>query len=115
MASGGCSTLHRTHQGRPELQAAHRLCDGQGRPVRLLLTAGQTSDHVGAAILLADLPQARELVADRGYDSTQYRDALTERGMRLEDWRRIAARYDRCAHTFQSATCIAVVVAFWLT
>lgn len=33
---------------------------------------------------------------------------------RLKDWRRIAMRYDRCAHTFFSAICIAAVVIFWL-
>jgi transposase len=33
---------------------------------------------------------------------------------RLKDWRRIATRYDRCAHTFMSASCIAAAVIFWL-
>ena len=33
---------------------------------------------------------------------------------RLKDWRRIATRYDRCAHTFYSAICIAATVIFWL-
>ena len=31
---------------------------------------------------------------------------------RLKDWRRIATRYDRCAHTFFSAICIAATVIF---
>ena len=33
---------------------------------------------------------------------------------RLKDWCRIATRYDRCAHTFFSAICIAAAVIFWL-
>lgn len=33
---------------------------------------------------------------------------------RLEDWRRIHTRYDRCAHAFFSAICIAATVMFWL-
>ena len=33
---------------------------------------------------------------------------------RLKDWRRIHTRYDRCAHTFFSAICIAASVIFWL-
>ncbi len=33
---------------------------------------------------------------------------------RLKDWRRIATRYDRCADTFMSATCIAAAIIFWL-
>ena len=32
---------------------------------------------------------------------------------RLKDWRRIATRYDRCAHTYFSAICIAATVIFW--
>ncbi len=33
---------------------------------------------------------------------------------KIKDWRRIHTRYDRCAHTFFSAICIAVTVIFWL-
>ena len=33
---------------------------------------------------------------------------------KLKDWRRISNRYDRCAHTFFSAICIAATVIFWL-
>ena len=112
----------------------------------MLLTEGQTSDHVGAALLLPALPPARDLIADRGYDSARFRQALMARDItpcipstrsrkvplphdrtlyrqrhrvenmfgRLKDWRRIATRYDRCAHTFFPAICIAATVTFWL-
>ena len=112
----------------------------------LLLTAGQMSDHKGARLMLPGLPPARELLADRGYDSNHFRDELGKRGIvpcipptrnrkvplpydktlykqrhriensfgRLKDWRRIAMRYDRCAHTFMSAICLAATVIFWL-
>jgi transposase len=33
---------------------------------------------------------------------------------KLKDWRRIHTRYDRCAHTFFSAICIAAIVIFWI-
>jgi transposase len=33
---------------------------------------------------------------------------------RLKDWRRIAMRYDRAAHTFVSAIYGAATVIFWL-
>lgn len=33
---------------------------------------------------------------------------------KLKDWHRIHTRYDRCAHTFMSAICIAATVIFWL-
>jgi len=50
------------------------------------------------------------------YDKDLYkRRNLIERMFgRLKDWRRIATRYDRCAHTFMSAICIAAAVIFWL-
>ena len=113
----------------------------------MLLTEGQASDHRGAALMLPQLPDgAQELIADRGYDSTHFRDALTARGIapcipstrsrkrpiphdatlykqryrveimfgRLKDWRRIAMRYNRCAHTFFSAIILAATVTFWL-
>ena len=48
----------------------------------MLLTEGQASDHRGAALMLPQLPDgAQELIADRGYDSTHFRDALTARGI----------------------------------
>ena len=33
---------------------------------------------------------------------------------RLKEWRRVAMRYDRCAHTFFSAICMAATEIFWL-
>lgn len=33
---------------------------------------------------------------------------------KLKDWRRIATRYDRCAHTFFSEICLAASVIFYL-
>ena len=50
------------------------------------------------------------------YDADLYkRRNLVERMFgRLKDWRRISMRYDRCAHTFMSAICIAATVMFWL-
>ena len=110
------------------------------------LSEGQMSDHKGAGLVLNALPPAKTLIADRGYDSTQFREALQEKGIepcipssrsrkipypydkslyrqrhkvenlfaKLNDWWRIATRYDRCAHTFFSAVCIAATVIFWL-
>ena len=112
----------------------------------LRLSAGQVSDHKGAAMLLEHLPRASHLIADRGYDSAWFRQALTDKGIapcipssrsrktpfpydkpiysqrhrvenlfvKLKDWRRIATRYDRCAHTFFSAICIAATIIFWI-
>jgi putative transposase len=122
------------------------VTDGAGRPVLLHLTEGQVSDYKGAACVLDDLPKAKELLADRGYDADWFRDALIKKGItpcippkknrnvqheydrslyklrhkientfgKIKDWRRIATRYDRCAHTFLSSITIAVIVLFWL-
>jgi transposase len=124
----------------------HTVCDGQGRPIIMLLSEGQMSDHKGASLVLDALPSAQTLIADRGYDSTAFRHALVTKGIepcipssrsrkipypydkalyrqrhkvenlfaKLKDWRRIATRYDRCAHTFFSAICIAAAVIFWI-
>ena len=43
----------------------------------LLLTEGQVSDYRGAATLLTDLPEADVLIADKGYESDWFREALT--------------------------------------
>ncbi len=59
----------------------HAVCDHAGRPIVLLLTEGQTSDHAGAAAILDVLPAAHDLIADRGYDSDGYRAALEDKGI----------------------------------
>ena len=124
----------------------HTLCDNLGRPVRLLITEGQRSDFKGADVLLKDLPRAKALLGDKGYDSDKIRAMLADQGItpcippkrnrkttieyckslykkrhkvenlfaKLKDWRRIATRYDRCAHTFRSAIYLAATVIFWL-
>ena len=50
------------------------------------------------------------------YDKELYRKRHKVENMfaKLKDWRRIATRYDRCAHTFFSAICIAATFAFYL-
>ena len=54
----------------------HTLCDNLGRPVRLLITEGQRSDFKGADVLLKDLPRAKALLGDKGYDSDKIRAML---------------------------------------
>ena len=66
------------------------------------------SDYKGAALMLPALPKAKELLADK-----QHHKIKNMIG-RPKDWRRIHTRYDRCAHTYFSAICIAAAVIFWL-
>jgi transposase len=39
------------------------------------------NDHKGALLILSAIPNAREPLADKGYDSDWFRAALTERGI----------------------------------
>ena len=50
------------------------------------------------------------------YDKTLYKQRYKIKIMsgRLKDCRRIAMRYDRCAHTFFSAICIVATMTFYL-
>jgi transposase len=50
------------------------------------------------------------------HDTILYRQRHKIENMfgKLKDWRRIHTRYDRCAHTFMSAICIAAAIIFWL-
>ena len=50
----------------------HTVCDGEGRPIVMLLSEGQMSDHKGANLILDAPPPAKTLIADRGYDSTPF-------------------------------------------
>ena len=59
----------------------HAVCDGEGRPLVLLLSEGQMSDHKGARLMLDALPPASALIGDRGYDSNWFREALAEKGI----------------------------------
>ena len=49
----------------------------------MCLTAGQTSDHIGAKLLYPALPKGpgRLLIGDKGYDSDEYRAALSAKGI----------------------------------
>jgi hypothetical protein len=47
----------------------------------MFLSAGQTSDYIGARALLPTIPQAGALLADRGYDADWFRNALIELGI----------------------------------
>ena len=61
----------------------HAIVDAAGRPVMMCLTEGQTSEHIGAKILYPALPDETQavMIADKGYDSDQYRTALKAKGI----------------------------------
>jgi transposase len=124
----------------------HAICDSQGRPLNLFVTAGQVSDYIGARALVSSLPKVDWLLGDRGYDADWFREALKDKGIsacipgrkqrkrpvkydkrrykrrnrieimfgRLNDWRRVATRYDLCPKVFLSAIALAALVIYWL-
>ena len=60
----------------------HAICDSQGRPLNLFVTAGQVSDYIAARALLSSLPKVDWLLGDRGYDADWFREALQDNGLR---------------------------------
>jgi transposase len=57
------------------------VCDGAGLPVIFLLTEGPMSGNKGADLIYPMLPDAETLIADKGYDSDVFREALVGRGI----------------------------------
>lgn len=87
---------------------------------RLIADRGYDSNWFRAALegreIKPCIPGRKNRKEPIEYDADLYKQRnLVERMFgRLKDWRRIATRYDRCAHTFMSAICIAATVIFWL-
>ena len=61
----------------------HAVADAKGRPIRFFMSAGQVSDHTGAAALLDGLPKANWILGDRGYDADWLREALKDKGIKV--------------------------------
>lgn len=68
----------------------------------MLLSEGQMSDYNGAALMLAAIPKAPVLIADRGYDADWFRDALRRKGIEpcipSKSNRKIALAHDRAVY-----------------
>ncbi|KIC17437.1 transposase [Leisingera sp. ANG-DT] len=60
----------------------HAICDSQGRPLDLFVTAGQVSDYIGARALVGGLPRVERPLGDRGHDADWFREALKDKGIR---------------------------------
>jgi transposase len=86
----------------------------------LLADKGYDADWFRAALtkrgLAAFIPSKSNRKVAIPYDPVLYKQRHKIENMfgRIKDWRRIHTRYDRCAHTYFSAICIAAAVAFWL-
>lgn len=106
----GMFTPYRANQGRTELQAPRCLrCRRQADHPALVRGADERSQGRSAhpqGPSICHLPHRRPLYRQRHKVENTF--------AKLKDWRRIATRYDRCAHTFFSAICIAATMIFWL-
>jgi transposase len=62
------------------------------------------------------IPSKKNQKQQIGYDNALYKQRHKVENMfgGLKDWRRIATRYERCAHTFFSAICIAAIIIWWI-
>jgi transposase len=59
----------------------HAVTDALGRPIQMFLSGGQTSDYIGARVMLSGSPKAETLLADRGSDADWFRNALKGKGI----------------------------------
>ena len=64
----------------------------------------------------ACIPSSRSRKIPIPHDKALYRTRHKVENLfaHLKDWRRIATRYDRCAHTFMAAITIAATIMFWI-
>ena len=89
---------------------------------QLLADKGYDADWLRAALarrrIAACIPSKSNRKTAIPYDAVRYKQRHKIENMfgnsAQRDWRRIHTRYDRCAHTYFSAICIAAAVAFWL-
>jgi transposase len=101
-------------------KGARLVLEASAFRLNLIADRGYDSNWLREALADKDItpciPPTRNRKVPIAYDKMLYRQRHKVENMfaRLKDWRRIATRYDRCAHTFFSAICIAAAVAFYL-
>ena len=127
------SKLHAVcdNQGRPvcmlltegqqnDHKGAATLLSALPAATQMLGDKGYDSDAYRAALIKRGIDPCIPPRAKRKNPATYCKSLYKERHKvenmfaKLKDWRRIATRYDRCAHTFFSAICIAAIIIFWI-
>ena len=103
-----------------DYKGAALMLDALPKAAELIADRGYDADWFRKALAqrgtTACIPSKSNRKVVIPHDATLYRQRHKIEIMfgRLKDWRRIHTRYDRCAHTFFSAICIAATVIFWL-
>ena len=86
----------------------------------LLCDKGYDSDAYRAALIERGISPCIPPTSKRKLPATYCKTIYKQRHRvenlfaKLKDWRRIATRFGRCAHTFLLAIQIAATVSFWL-
>ena len=103
-----------------DFKGAHYLVDSLPIADFMLADKGYDADWFRLALkekgITPCIPAKKNRTQKIGYDKELYKQRHKVENMfgKLKDWRRIATRYDRCAHTFFSAILIAAIVIFYL-
>jgi transposase len=103
-----------------DYEGARVLLDKLPKAKELLADRGYDADWFRDGLKAKEIspciPPKKNRKVQHAYDKTLYRQRHKIENMfgRLKDWRRIATRYDRCAHTFKSAITLAAIVIYWI-
>jgi transposase len=104
-----------------DYKGAARLLDFLPKARDMIADRGYDADWFRTALkakgMTPCIPPKKNRSAFISYDANLYKKRHKVENMfaKLKDWRRIATRYDRCAHTFFSAICLAASVIFYLS
>jgi len=103
-----------------DYKGAHALIEQFPASKHLLADRGYDADWFREGLrrkgIEPCIPPKKNRKINIPYDKGLYKQRHKVENMfgKLKDWRRIATRYDRQAHTFFSAICIAAFVIWWL-
>lgn len=109
-----------TEGQRSDYKGAEQLLDRLPKAKEMIADRGYDADWFRQALkdkgITPCIPSKKNRKSFIPYDAILYKKRHKVENMfaKLKDWRRIATRYDRCAHTFFSAICIAATVIFYL-
>lgn len=77
-ASGNDEAIGKSRAG--NTSKIHLAVDAHGLPIEFEITDGQINDCTQAPVLIAKLPEAETIVADKGYDSERVREQIEQQG-----------------------------------
>lgn len=112
--------LHLTEGQVSDYDGARVLVDKLPKAQTLLADRGYDADWFREVLIKMGItpciPPKKNRIIQYFYDKNLYKKRHKIENMFgwLKDWRRIAMRFDRCAHTFKTAITIAAIVLFWI-